>query len=153
MKIAHINENNQLLGWYDKEIHGTFIEPIYETKTTIINKVETVEKVLVKDGYWDTSKIPTPNIEVNEDVWQNAIDNGHNKVNSDGTTEYFDFRTSEEIEAQNLQSKINEAKKYLSDTDYKMTFDYFATLTKELQDELIRLRSEARELIRATNEF
>lgn len=115
MKIAHINENNKLLGWYDVEIHDV---------------------------------IPTPNIEVTDEQWQEAIDNGHNKVNEDGTTELFDFRTNEEIEEQELQSKINEAKKYLSDTDYKMTIDYFATLIKEVQDELIKLRAEAREFVR-----
>lgn len=71
MKIAHINENNQLLGWYDNKIHTT---------------------------------IPIPNIEVSDEVWQNAIDNNHNKVNNDGTTELFDFRTSEEIEAQRVSS-------------------------------------------------
>lgn len=106
MKYAHINENNQLLGWYDKEVHGTYIEPIHETKTTTTDGVETVEKVLVKDGYWDTLKIPTPNIEVSEEAWQNAVNNGHNKVNEDGTTEFFDFRTSEEIKAQEQARKM-----------------------------------------------
>lgn len=53
-------------------------------------------------------------------------------------------RSHEEI----LQLKINEAKQYLLSTDYKMTVDYFATLTKEQQDELIKLRSEARQFIR-----
>lgn len=115
MKYAHINENNQLLGWYDDSIH---------------------------------SEIPNPNIEVRGEVWQNAVNNGHNKVNSDGTTEYFDFRTKEEIEAQELLTKLAEARQYLSDTDYKMTVDYFATLTKEAQDELIKLREEARQFIR-----
>ena len=47
-----------------------------------------------------------------------------------------------------LNQKINEAKVYLSSTDYKMTVDYFATLEKEVQDELITKRAEARELIR-----
>ena len=115
MKIAHINENNQLLGWYDKDIH---------------------------------TEIPNPNIEVTDEVWQIAINSGHNKVNNDGTTELFDFRTSEEIETQNLLNKINEAKQYLSSTDYKMTIDYFATLTKEVQDELIASRVVARQFIR-----
>ncbi len=53
--------------------------------------------------------------------------------------------TKEEI----LNQKINEAIFYLSSTDYKMTVDYFATLTKEQQDELIKLRNEARAFIRA----
>lgn len=47
-----------------------------------------------------------------------------------------------------VEYKVNEAKAYLSSTDYKMTVDYFSTLDKEIQDELIRLRAEAREFIR-----
>ena len=47
-----------------------------------------------------------------------------------------------------LNQKISEARVYLFSTDYKMTVDYFATLSKEIQDELILKRSEAREFIR-----
>lgn len=52
---------------------------------------------------------------------------------------------------QELQSKIQEAKAYLASTDYKMTVDYFATLTEAEQVQLTQLRAEAREFIR-TNE-
>jgi len=55
--------------------------------------------------------------------------------------------TKEEI----LNQKINEAKAYLASTDYKMTVDYFATLTEAEQVQLTQLRAEAREFIR-TNE-
>ena len=55
--------------------------------------------------------------------------------------------TKEEI----LYQKINEAKAYLANTDYKMTVDYFATLTEAEQVQLTQLRAEAREFIR-TNE-
>ena len=88
MKYAHINENGQLLGWYDKEIH---------------------------------TSIPTPNIEVSDDIWQTAIDNGHNKVNEDGSTELFDFRTEEEKDHQLLEQQKAEALKYLLNTDYIVT--------------------------------
>lgn len=47
--------------------------------------------------------------------------------------------------------KVQEAKSYLLSTDSKMTVDYFATLSKEIQDELILKRSEAREFIRANS--
>ena len=40
--------------------------------------------------------IPEPNIEVTEEQWANALDNDHNKVNSDGSSEIADFRTNEE---------------------------------------------------------
>lgn len=88
MKYAYINENGQLLGWYDDELH---------------------------------TSIPTPNIEVSDEQWQNAIDNGHNKVNEDGLTELFDFRTEEEKLQQILNEQRAEALKYLADTDYIVT--------------------------------
>ena len=56
---------------------------------------------------------------------------------------------AEEIVEQELQTKIQEAKAYLASTDYKMTVDYFATLSKEVQDELTTKRAEARAFIRA----
>ena len=60
MKYAHINENNQLLGWYDSEIHQS---------------------------------IPTPNIQVTDEQWQEAINNNYNKINDNGSGELFEFRT------------------------------------------------------------
>lgn len=56
---------------------------------------------------------------------------------------------AKEIVEQELQSKINEAKAYLASTDYKMTVDYFATLTEAEQVQLTQLRAEARTFIRA----
>lgn len=60
-------------------------------------------------------------------------------------------QTKENELKQTLEYRINEAKTYLSLTDYKMTVDYFATLSKDIQDELILKRSEAREFIRASS--
>ena len=111
MKIAHINNRNELQGWYDVEVHTT---------------------------------IPTPNIEVTENQWQIALDNGHNKVSEDGTTELFDFRTEDEVIYQELYNKMREAKKYLEDTDFKMTLDY----DKDVSEIKVK-RAEAREFIRA----
>ena len=71
-------------------------------------------------GWYDDKihkKIPTPNIEVSEEVWQEAI-----KINAncyeDGKFIVKDFRTVEEIAKQELQVKINEATQYLKDTDW-----------------------------------
>ena len=63
----------------------------------------------------------------------------------------FVYPTDEEIAKQELSYKVAEAKAYLISTDYKMTVDYFATLTKDIQDELILKRAEAREFIRANS--
>ena len=60
---AHIDNNNQIIGWYNDEVHDT---------------------------------IPEPNIEVTEEQWSNALDNEHNKIYGDGSTEKVDFRTNEE---------------------------------------------------------
>ena len=57
-------------------------------------------------------------------------------------------KAKEDESKQTIEYKINEAKSYLLSTDYKMTVDYFATLTKEQQDDLIKLRAEARQFIR-----
>ena len=56
--------------------------------------------------------------------------------------------TEEEIQAEITVNLVQEAKNYLASTDYKMTIDYFATLSKEVQDELIAKRVEAREFVR-----
>ena len=59
--------------------------------------------------------------------------------------------TPEELaEAERVQ-KLSEAYAYLSTTDYKMTVDYFGSLSKEIQDELVLKRAEAREYIRANS--
>ena len=73
MKLAHIDDNNKILGWYDSEIH---------------------------------SSIPSKTIEVSEEQWKNSINNNHNKINSDGTTETFYFRTDEEKASD--QARIDE---------------------------------------------
>ena len=62
MKYAHIDNNGQILGWYDDEIHAT---------------------------------IPTPNVQVAEDVWQHAINSSHNTI-IDGVTSQVDHRTDDQ---------------------------------------------------------
>lgn len=62
-------------------------------------------------GWYDKSiheVIPEPYVEVSDEQWQIAIDNGHNKVNPDGTTEAFDFRTDEEKLSHAKEAKKNE---------------------------------------------
>ena len=62
MKYAHIDNNGQILGWYDQEIHQT---------------------------------IPEPNVQVSEEVWQNALDSSHNTI-IDGVTSQVDYRSTEQ---------------------------------------------------------
>ena len=56
--------------------------------------------------------------------------------------------TEEEIQAEITVNLVQEAKNYLASTDYKMTIDYFATLSKEEQDSLVKERAEKREFVR-----
>ena len=90
------------------------------------------------------------NIEVSNAIWFEA--QSYNKIIIDGKNisfELVDWRTDEEIAKEELEAKLNEAKTYLQSTDYKMTVDYFATLTESEQSELTKLRADAREFIRA----
>lgn len=89
MKYAHIDENNgKILGWYSDDIHGVLIQA----------EVDENGKLL-KDEYYDVSKIPTPNIEVNETVWKKAIEINANAYDKDKKTFVVkDFRTDDEIE-------------------------------------------------------
>ncbi len=47
------------------------------------------------------SELPTPIIEVTNEQWQIAVNNNHNKVNNDGSTEYHNFNDIEEIKQSN----------------------------------------------------
>lgn len=103
---------------------------------------KTTNKLL---GWYDKeihTLIPTPNIEVTDEQWQNAININANCY-EDGEFIVKDFRTPEEIQEQELLQKINEAKLYLSETDYKMTVDY----DKDTSEVKIK-RQEARDFIR-----
>ena len=59
--------------------------------------------------------------------------------------------SEDEIQAEITLHLVNEAKNYLASTDYKMTVDYFASLDKVTQDELVAERQKAREFIRANS--
>ena len=62
MKYAHIDGNNNIIGWYDVDIHDN---------------------------------IPTPNIEVSDDVWEEALSVNANVLES-GKPINKDKRTKEE---------------------------------------------------------
>ena len=66
---------------------------------------------------------------------------------SEGNTPEPEF-TEAELAQQAVDKKIAEAKAYLASTDFKMTVDYYATLTVEQQEELTVKRAEARAFLR-----
>ena len=105
-------------------------------------------------GWFDDKihkEIPNPKIEVSLEDWYNSIQLNHNKVNNDGTTELFDFRTNEEKEKEVLLEKIEKAKKYLTDTEHKFNTDYTLKEDETLEDiaEIKATRKECRDFIRA----
>ena len=101
-------------------------------------------------GWYDKRihlEIPTPNIEVTDEVWQEAININANCYEN-GKFMVKDFRTEEEIRTAEINTQIAEAKGYLASTDFKMTVDYYPTMTTEQQEELTRKRAEARSFLR-----
>ena len=105
MKKAHIDNNNQLLGWYDTDMH---------------------------------SIIPEPNINVSNEQWQIAINNNHNKVNNDGSTEIFDFRSVVERFNQSMDNLRSQRNLLLAETDYLALSDN--TLSTEMSNYRQQLR-------------
>lgn len=82
-------------------------------------------------GWYDSDihdEIPTPNIQVTDEQWQEAINNNHNIINEDGSSSYADTRTSEEKEV-NLIAEYKTA--YLDKFNAKlkeMDYDDIATV-------------------------
>ena len=95
------------------------------------------------------SEIPTPNIEVTEEVWQEAININANCYEN-GEFIVKDFRTVEEIENQQLQNKINEAKQFLAKSDKKVLPYYEFEDDENTLEWYIEERSKARKFIRDT---
>jgi hypothetical protein len=73
----------------------------------------------ILQGWYDEnihSSIPTPNIKVTDEQWQNALNNIHNKINADGSSEFVDTETAEQkAEAQNKINKKASGKQKLKD--------------------------------------
>jgi|DEB0MinimDraft_10_1074344.scaffolds.fasta_scaffold29787_2 hypothetical protein len=79
-------------------------------------------------GWYDSDVhdvIPTPNIQVTEDQWQNSIDNNHNKVNADGSTEFVDIRPQEEIDAWNATQYKRDRQVAYKDIEEQLDMQYW----------------------------
>lgn len=92
--------------------------------------------------------IPIPNIEVSDEVWQEALNINANCYEN-GKFIVKDFRTAEEIKKEEINTQISEAKAYLSSTDFYMTVDKYAELDEARKVELTTKRAEARDFIRS----
>lgn len=120
MKYAHLEDKtNKLLGWYTDDVHSTWVPAEYKDieelieETSLDGTVSSTKKIvkkLIKEGYFDKSNIPTPNIEVTDDVWQDALSINANCY-EDGAFIFKDFRTEIEIEESrilSIKAKANE---------------------------------------------
>ena len=92
------------------------------------------------------SNIPTPNIEVTDEVWQEAININANCYEN-GKFIVKDFRTAEEIRADEISIQISEAKSYLVDTGWYIERLNDPSSGKAMPEEVLEKRAEARELI------
>lgn len=100
-------------------------------------------------GWYDDNihlEIPTPNIEVTEEVWQEAININANCY-EDGKFISKDFRTDKEIAEQELNKRKREALKYLADTGWYIERLNDPSSGKDIPEEVLAKRIEARELI------
>ncbi len=85
-------------------------------------------------GWYDDNihlEIPTPNIEVSEKVWQEAININANCYENEKFI-IKEFRTDLEIETQILNLKIQEANQYLIQTDWVNSYKIRHDLGLEL---------------------
>lgn len=101
-------------------------------------------------GWYDDnihSEIPTPNVKVEDEVWQVAININANCY-EDGKFIVKDWRTEEEILKQELEIKINEAKQFLGETDKKVLPYYEFEDGDNNLEWYIEERSKARKFIR-----
>lgn len=94
-------------------------------------------------GWYDDSihsEIPTPNIEVNDEVWQEAININANCYEN-GEFIVKDFRTPEEILQRELQIKLAEATQYLKDTGWIWEkFNRNVVVLKDMTEEEFSLK-------------
>ena len=107
---------------------------------------EKTDKIL---GWYDDnihSKIPTPNIKVTEEVWQEAININANCY-EDGKFIIKDFRTDKEIAEQVLNKRKQEALKYLADTGWYVERLNDPSSGKAIPEDVLAKRVEVRELI------
>lgn len=104
-------------------------------------------------GWYDDnihSEIPTPNIKVTDESWQESININANCY-EDGKFIIKDFRTDKEIAEQKLQFKINEYRLFLDKTDKKVLPDYEFREDDSSLEWYIAERKKAREFIRSNS--
>lgn len=86
--------------------------------------------------------IPEPNIEVSEDTWQDALDNGYNCIDeATKTLKFKDFRTQEEI-IEDHNTNILQQLEEIDKKSIRPLRDGDTVRVQALEDEAIALRSQ-----------
>lgn len=84
-----------------------------------MTKYAHIDENNIIQGWYDEnvhSTIPTPNIKVTDEQWKNALNNVHNKINADGSSEFVDTETAEQkAQAQDRANKRASGKQKLKD--------------------------------------
>lgn len=97
-------------------------------------------------GWYDADiheSVPTPNKEVTDAMWQQALDREYNYINVDTTAlSKKDFRTAEEQEEQRKQTIVIASEEYLKSTDWYVT--RFIETGVIIPDDVSSLRAGAR---------
>ncbi len=106
------------------------------------------DKNEIKTGLIDgIHKIPENAILVTEEIWKERLNDSSLNCYENGKLIKKDFRTDEEIAKQETQSKINEALQYLASTAWYVERLNDPSSGKEIPEEVLTKRVEARELI------
>jgi hypothetical protein len=92
------------------------------------------------------SEIPTPNIEVSDEVWQEALNTNANCY-EDGEFIVKDFRTESELLVEANKAKVQEAMAYLISTGWYIERLNDPSSGKAVPQEVLDKRAAARVLI------
>jgi len=100
--VIYDKSTGKLLSWYSAEICGEYVPEV----PAVLNTDGTVKTKAIP-AHYDTSNMPTPNIEVTDEQWKEAIDNGYNYVDATKKTlSKKDFKTlTGQLEAKQSQIK------------------------------------------------
>jgi hypothetical protein len=138
MKYVNYDKNTgKILGWYDDTVNGTYVPEV----PAVLNADGTIKTEAIP-AHYDMSNIPTPNLKVSEEQWQEAIDNNYNFVDvTNNTFGKKDFRTLDQIK-QAKKQEINSA--YEKAIQEPITYsvdgsDYVFQADKDSQDILAKV--------------
>ena len=82
--------------------------------------------------------IPTPNVEVDDSVWESALDNGHNKITVAGVTSY---EAPVITDAERKEASKARSRRKIEATDIAMSSDGYALMNAQERSAMETFRS------------